>query len=96
MRELMSNGILAALNERIDFNTAAVIAEDLGFKAVLNGDLLQLEPNYSSGTTAYLIKGSFFPPSVYVLYKNEIHKKIPLPEMIDRLQNIDWQKTYVK
>ena len=68
----------------------------LGFKAVLNGDLLQLEPNYSSGTTAYLIKGSFFPPSVDVLYKNEIHKKIPLPEMIDRLQNIDWQKTYVK
>ena len=68
----------------------------LGFKAVLNGDLLQLEPNYSSGTNAYLIKGSFFPPSVDVLYKNEIHKKIPLPEMIDRLQNIDWQKTYVK
>jgi translation initiation factor IF-2 len=34
MQELMKNGILAALNERIDFDTAAVVSEDLGFKAV--------------------------------------------------------------
>jgi len=34
MQELMKNGILAALNERIDFDTAAVVAEDLGFRAV--------------------------------------------------------------
>lgn len=34
MQELMKNGILAALNERIDFDTASVMAEDLGFKAV--------------------------------------------------------------
>src|SRR3989338_174350 len=32
MQELMQNGILASLNERIDYDTAAVIAEDLGFK----------------------------------------------------------------
>ena len=35
MQELMKNGILAALNERIDFDTAAVVAEDLGIKATL-------------------------------------------------------------
>lgn len=34
MQELMRNGILAAVNERIDFDTASIIAEDLGFKAV--------------------------------------------------------------
>lgn len=34
MQELMKNGILASINERIDFDTAAIIAEDLGFKAV--------------------------------------------------------------
>jgi len=34
MQELMRNGILAALNERIDFDTAAIVAEDLGFLAV--------------------------------------------------------------
>jgi translation initiation factor IF-2 len=32
MTELMKSGILASVNERIDFETAAVIAEDLGFK----------------------------------------------------------------
>ncbi|KKU73298.1 MAG: Translation initiation factor IF-2 [Parcubacteria group bacterium GW2011_GWA2_47_26] len=29
--ELMKNGILAAMNERIDFTTASIIAQDLGF-----------------------------------------------------------------
>ena len=34
MQELMKNGILASINERIDFDTAAIIAEDLGFRAI--------------------------------------------------------------
>ncbi len=33
MQELMKNGILAAINQRIDFDTASIIAEDLGFLA---------------------------------------------------------------
>ncbi len=33
MQELMRNGILAAINQRIDFDTASIIAEDLGFIA---------------------------------------------------------------
>lgn len=33
MRELMKSGILASLNERIDFETASIVAEDLGVKA---------------------------------------------------------------
>lgn len=32
--EFMKNGILATLNERVDFDTAAIIAEDLGYKIV--------------------------------------------------------------
>jgi translation initiation factor IF-2 len=32
--ELMKNGILASLNERIDFDTAYIVAEDLGFKII--------------------------------------------------------------
>jgi len=35
MAELMKNGILTNLNERIDFTTATIIAEDLGFKVEL-------------------------------------------------------------
>ena len=30
--ELMKNGVMSSLNERIDFTTATIIAEDLGFK----------------------------------------------------------------
>lgn len=30
--ELMKNGILASLNERIDFDTASIVADDMGFK----------------------------------------------------------------
>ncbi len=33
MAELMRNGIMVSLNEKIDFDTASIIAEDLGFKA---------------------------------------------------------------
>lgn len=33
MRELMKNGILASLNERIDFETASIVASDLGVVA---------------------------------------------------------------
>lgn len=32
--ELMKNGILASLNERIDFDTASIVAEDMGFKII--------------------------------------------------------------
>lgn len=35
MQELLKNGILASLNERIDFDTASIVAEDLGVKAEL-------------------------------------------------------------
>jgi translation initiation factor IF-2 len=32
MKELLKNGIMSGMNERIDYDTAAIIAEDLGFK----------------------------------------------------------------
>ncbi|EKD33414.1 MAG: hypothetical protein ACD_76C00035G0002 [uncultured bacterium] len=35
MQVLMKNGVLVSLNERIDFDTAAIVAGDLGFEAVL-------------------------------------------------------------
>lgn len=39
MQELMKAGILASLNERIDFETAMIVAEDLGFIAELEGTI---------------------------------------------------------
>ncbi|MFH0905227.1 MAG: translation initiation factor IF-2 [bacterium] len=34
IRELLKNGVLAAINDNIDFETAAIIADDLGFEVV--------------------------------------------------------------
>ncbi len=45
--ELMKNGILASINERIDFETASIIASDLGFETeeeiLETGDKMTLE-----------------------------------------------------
>jgi translation initiation factor IF-2 len=38
IRELVKNGILASLNERIDYDTANIIAGDFGFKVVPESD----------------------------------------------------------
>ena len=34
MGELMKNGVMVSLNEKVDFDTATIIAEDLGFKVI--------------------------------------------------------------
>jgi len=48
MQELMKNGILASLNERIDFNTASIIAEDMGFKVEVEEKKLNQEDDTQS------------------------------------------------
>lgn len=35
IKVLMSNGVMANINQQIDFDTAAVVASELGFDAVL-------------------------------------------------------------
>src|SRR3972149_6670164 len=32
IKELMKNGVMAAINQNIDFDTAAIVAHDLGFE----------------------------------------------------------------
>jgi len=39
MAELMRNGIMVSLNEKVDFDTATIIAEDLGYKVVKTDEL---------------------------------------------------------
>lgn len=43
MGELMKNGIMVSLNEKIDFDTATIIAEDLGFKVLKSDQAAQEE-----------------------------------------------------
>jgi translation initiation factor IF-2 len=35
IKELMNNGIMATINQQIDFDTAAIVAEEMGFEAHL-------------------------------------------------------------
>src|SRR5512133_4208892 len=35
IKSLMSNGVMANINQQIDFDTAAIVASELGFEAVL-------------------------------------------------------------
>ncbi|HDQ22436.1 MAG TPA: translation initiation factor IF-2 [Candidatus Uhrbacteria bacterium] len=41
IRELMKNGVMASLNERIDFETAAILADEFGVKLMLSEDEMQ-------------------------------------------------------
>lgn len=43
--ELMKNGILASINEPIDFETASIIAQDLGFEAEAQAETSEKEMN---------------------------------------------------
>ena len=35
IKNLMANGVMANINQQIDFDTAAIIAEEMGFEATL-------------------------------------------------------------
>ncbi len=50
--ELMRNGVLAAQNERLDFETAAIIAEELGFKAEPAGEGASTSTSASANASA--------------------------------------------
>ncbi|EKE21412.1 MAG: hypothetical protein ACD_7C00253G0004, partial [uncultured bacterium] len=39
--ELMKNGIMATINEEIDFDTASIIAQDLGYKTEEDLDVVE-------------------------------------------------------
>jgi len=72
MGELMKNGVMSSLNERIDFTTASIIAEDLGFKVekISHEDLEQKQDEGNSQKLKELIKsevGSTRPPVIVVM-----------------------------
>lgn len=43
IKELMSNGIMANINQQIDFDTAAIVAEEMGFEAVAEVEEIEEE-----------------------------------------------------
>ncbi|MFC1612404.1 translation initiation factor IF-2 [Patescibacteria group bacterium] len=57
MRILMKNGILASLNDNIDFESAMIIGDDLGFKILPQGEEIELD-TASEETIEETIKSS--------------------------------------
>ncbi len=47
LAELMKNGILSAQNEKVDFETATIVAEDMGFKTIPEDEGGKSEENIS-------------------------------------------------
>lgn len=71
MTELMKNGVLSSMNEEIDFDTAAIVGEELGFEIEAGSDTAEAEKRTVNKLETLLVsdktKAQARPPVVVVM-----------------------------
>jgi translation initiation factor IF-2 len=94
INELMRNGILASMNERLDYDTAAIIAEELGFEtSLLEDDTVQKNINNDEKLSNIIAKHhegeKTERPAIIVVMGHVDHGKTRLLDTIRKTNVID-------
>lgn len=91
MGELMKNGIMVSLNEKIDFDTASIISEDLGYKTIKANTTENTEISQREKLNVLLSKrhGKDTRPPVVVVMGHVDHGKTKLLDAIRETNVVD-------
>ena len=84
IKELMGNGIMANINQQIDFDTAAIVAEEMGFEAVSLASLQEEEEQEKAGEHLAWRQ---------IPAKEKVSSLKPRPPVITMLGHVDHGKT---